>query len=419
MISKQDNETLTRVGPGTEMGDFMRSYWLPVALSAELPEPDGAPIRVRILGEDLVAFRNTDGKVGLLDEFCPHRAASLVLAVNEENGLRCIYHGWKYAVDGSCVDIPTEPKGSAFCSRVKAKAYPTREAGGMVWAYLGKTELEPPFPEYEWFKLPTEHCFASKVLGECNYAQLVEGTIDSAHAGVLHRRSPWTKKFDAVVFEEILKVDLELEYTAYGIRYAGLRETEPGKFNARVTALAMPVTTLIPPFETGATPNRRLVNVFVPRDDENTWVMQFVFDPVKPVDAEQRIREGGLYVDKDFRKLSNRDNLYNQDRQMMKESNFSGITGILVQDHAVGESQGRILDRSKEFLGTSDLCVTAWRRQMIKGAKALRQNAVQPVGTAPGIPYQLVSACTVTVDKNNGESWKTKASLPPELVNAS
>jgi len=146
--------------------------------------------------------------------------------------------------------------------------------------------------------------------------------------------------------------------------------------------------------------------------------MQFVFDPVKPVDAEQRIREGGLYVDKDFRKLSNRDNLYNQDRQMMKESNFSGITGILVQDHAVGESQGRILDRSKEFLGTSDLCVTAWRRQMIKGARALRQNAVQPVGTAPGIPYHLVSACTVTVDKNNGESWKTKASLPAELAHA-
>ena len=330
--------------------------------------------------------------------------------------MRCLYHGWKYAIDGVCVDIPTEAKGSSMCSRVKAQAYPAREAGGMVWAYLGKPELVPPFPEYEWFKLPQAHCLATKVLGECNYAQLVEGTIDSAHAGVLHRRSPWTKKFDAVVFEEILKVDLELEYTAYGIRYAGLREVAPGKYNARVTAIAMPVTTLIPPFETGATPNRRLVNVFVPCDDENTWVMQFVFDPVKPVDVEQRIREGGLQVDKSFRKLSNRDNLYNQSRKMMKESNFSGIGGILVQDHAVGESQGRILDRSKEFLGTSDLCVTAWRRQMIKGARALRQSGARPVGTAANIPYDLIRACTVNIDKSGGESWKEKAPLPPGLA---
>lgn len=412
MISKEDNETLTRIGPGTVMGDFIRSYWTPVLLCSEIPEKDGAPVPVRVLGEDLVAFRDSDGKVGLLEEHCPHRLASLVLAVNEEGGLRCLYHGWKYAVDGSCVDIPTEPPGSSLCTRVKAKAYPVREAGGMVWAYIGKPELEPAFPRFEWLSLPAPQCAAFKIMGDCNYAQLVEGAIDTAHAGILHRRGSWSGKVQGQIWESNFQAKLEVDYTAYGFRYAGIRKLADDHSNVRVTAVVFPNITLIPS-EGGISKTRRLVNAFVPRDDETTWVFQFVFDRELPVDVAYRIEEGGLWVDENFRKLSNRGNWYKQDRRAMKEGPMSGIRGILVQDHAVGETQGRILDRSKEFLGTSDLAVTAWRRQLIKAARALRDAGVPPPGTGGNVAHDLIRSEAVNLGPD--ETWRTKLPLPSGL----
>lgn len=412
MISKEENEALTRIGPGTVMGDLMRSYWTPVMLCSEVPERDGAPVRVRVLSEDLVAFRDTAGQVGLLAEQCPHRAASLALGVNEQGGLRCLYHGWKYATDGSCLDIPTEPEGSIMCKRVKAKAYPVREAGGMVWAYMGKPERQPAFPDFEWFKLPSAQCAAFKVMGECNYAQLVEGAIDTAHAGVLHRRGPWGNSIQGQVWESNFRAKLEIEHTAYGFRYAGIRKTGESTYNARVTAVVYPNITLIPS-EGGVSKSRRLVNAFVPRDDETTWVFQFVFDREIPVDVAYRIEEGGLWVDGNFRKLSNRDNWYKQDR-LSKDGPMSGIRGILVQDHAVGETQGRILDRSKEFLGTSDLAVTVWRRQLIKAARALRDSDAPPPGTFGEVAYPLIRAEAVSLGSD--ESWKTKVPLPAGLT---
>lgn len=411
MISKEENEVLTRVGSGTMMGDLMRSYWQPALLSAEIPENDGKPVRVRLLGEDLVAFRDSSGKVGLLGEQCPHRAASLALGVNEAGGLRCLYHGWKYAVDGSCLDIPTEPEGSTLCKRVKAKAYPVREAGGMVWAYMGKPDQQPAFPDFEWFKLPPAQCAAFKVLGECNYAQLVEGAIDTAHAGVLHRRGPWGSNIQGQIWESNFRAKLEIDHTAYGFRYAGIRETGENTANVRVTAVVYPNITLIPS-EGGISKSRRLVNAFVPRDDESTWVFQFVFDRELPVDVQYRIDEGGLWVDEHFRKLSNRDNWYRQDRST-KEGPMSGIRGILVQDHAVGETQGKILDRSKEFLGTSDLAVTVWRRQLIKSARALRDSGARPPGTHGDIAYGLIRAEASSLGPD--EKWQTKLPLPNGL----
>jgi phthalate 4,5-dioxygenase len=411
MISKEDNELLTRVGSGTAMGSLLRSYWSPVLLSSEIPHNDGTPVRVRVYGENLVAFRNTQGIVGLLDEQCPHRAASLALGVNEQGGLRCLYHGWKYAVDGSCLDIPTELNASGLCKRVKAKSYPVREAGGMVWAYMGNSELQPAFPDFEWLKLPPAQCAAFKVMGECNYAQLLEGSIDSAHAGVLHRKGPWGKKLQGAAWETTLQTKLELEYTAYGFRYAGIRKTDEGA-NVRITPMVFPFYTLIPN-EGGRSRSRRLVNAFVPRDDESTWVFQFVFDREIPVDVAYRIEEGGLWVDEQFRKLSNRDNWYKQDRAAMKDGPMSGITGILVQDHAVGETQGRILDRSREFLGTSDLAVTAWRRQIIKAARALRDSGAPPPGTRTAIAFDLIRAEATTLGLN--ESWQTKLPLAAGL----
>jgi phthalate 4,5-dioxygenase oxygenase subunit len=418
MLSHQENDDLTRIGPGTAMGDVMRAYWIPALLSSDVAENDGTPVRIKLLGEDLVAFRDSDGKVGLLDEYCPHRGVSLALAVNEECGLRCLYHGWKFDTSGQCVDQPTEPKGNITMKAMRTRAYPTHEVSGMVWAFMGDRAAQPPFPNFEWFDLPGDQVAAFKVLGECNYAQLLEGSIDTVHAGVLHRSKPWSVEVDAATpaWQRSLQAKLEVEFTAYGMRYAGIRQTGADTYNARVTPMIMPCYTLIP-FEVGPSNagTRRLVNAFVPRDDISTWVFQFMYDYAKPVDVERRIREGGLWVDADFRKLSNRDNWYKQDRVAMKTENLSGLKGIMVQDHAVGETQGLILDRSRENLGTSDLAVVAWRRMMLKAARALRDHGVQPPAAgAADIPFNQIRP--EVINFKDGESWKQHAPLSAELA---
>ncbi|MCH6546129.1 MAG: Rieske 2Fe-2S domain-containing protein [Deltaproteobacteria bacterium] len=185
MLSREDNERLTRTGRGTPMGDLMRRYWIPAMLTWELPEPDCPPIRVRLLGEDLVAFRDTNGVVGVLDNHCPHRRASLFFGRNEECGLRCVYHGWKYDVDGHCVDQMNEP--IQFKDKVHLAAYPTIEQGGAIWAYMGPTELQPPPPMFAWTQVPSSHRHVTKVVQDCNWLQGLEGGIDTSHAQILHR----------------------------------------------------------------------------------------------------------------------------------------------------------------------------------------------------------------------------------------
>jgi phenylpropionate dioxygenase-like ring-hydroxylating dioxygenase large terminal subunit len=396
------------------MGDLMRRYWTPALLCSEVPDPDGPPVRVRLLGEDLVAFRDSSGAVGLLEEHCPHRGSSLALAVNERGGLRCLYHGWKWGTDGACLDTPTEPDGSTICKRVKARAYAVRESGGMVWAYLGAPEHIPPFPDFDFLALRAPNCMPYKIIGDCNYAQLVEGTIDSAHAGILHRRVPWDDALQGAVWETTFQARIEVEYTSYGFRYAGIRKSGDNTFHARITAVVYPYTTLIPT-EGGPSKSRRLVNVFVPRDDESTWVFQFMFDREQPVDVAYRIEEGGLWIDAQFRKLSNQGNGYQQDRQWMKAGGaMSGIRGILVQDHAAGETQGKIFDRTKEFIGHSDVAVMAWRRQLIKAAKALRDLGTAPPGTHSNIPHGLIRA--EVLNMTAGEVWQAKSPLPVGLA---
>jgi nitrite reductase/ring-hydroxylating ferredoxin subunit len=179
MLSHEQNERLVRVGRGTPAGELFRRYWQPACLSQEVPIPDGAPIRVRLLGEDLVCFRDTNGRVGLVDAFCPHRRAPLFFGRNEECGLRCVYHGWKFDVGGACGDLPSEPLESRMKSNVKITAYPTAEKAGIVWAYLGPPDLIPPLPDYEWMRAPTTHGFVSKTYEECNYLQALEGGLSS------------------------------------------------------------------------------------------------------------------------------------------------------------------------------------------------------------------------------------------------
>lgn len=412
MLSKEDNDILTQVGQGTPMGDLMRRFWIPAMLASEVAEPDGAPKRFRLLGEDLMAFRNTDGVVGILDEFCPHRRSSLALGVNADNGVRCLYHGWKFGVDGECVDTPAEPPGASMVGRVRAKSYPAREVAGVIWTYMGPAENEPVFPEFEWMKYPEGHCVPFKVLEDCNYAQAVEGTIDSAHAGVLHRESPWGQpaKYE---HEKDLSPKLEVEYTKYGLRYGAVRKlVDEGKLHARVTEVVLPFFTLIPPDGFGVRKNRRMANAFVPRDDVSTWHIQWFFDDSTPIDVEYRIKEGGHYVDENFRKLRNIDNWYLQDRQMMKTTNMSGIEGILIQDHAVSESQGRILDRTKEHLGGSDVAVVAWRRQMIRAARAFAKDGAIPAVLGNDVPWSKIRSATVRFPDTS--NWKAEVPLNPE-----
>jgi phthalate 4,5-dioxygenase len=403
MLSREDNELLVRTGAGTAMGELIRRYWIPALLSSEIPDRDGAPARVRLLGEDLVAFRDTDGRIGLLEERCPHRRASLALGVNDKGGLRCIYHGWKFAVDGRCLEIPTEPEGSRKTERPRARAYATREAGGVVWAYLGPRELEPPFPRFEWLDMPATHSVPFKIMAECNYAQLTEGTIDSAHAGVLHREQPWDApaKYD---HERDLAPKIEFEFTPYGLRYAGVRRHRDGGQHIRVTQVVLPFMTLIPPPGAGPAKERRIANVFVPRDDESTWHFQWFFDVTQPIDVAFRIDEGGYWMDEHFRKRFNIGNWYGQDRELMKTGMMSGIKGVVTQDHAVSETQGKILDRTQEHLGASDAAVVAWRRQIIRAARALAEQGEPPEPLRSSFPWGEIKALTTICPV--GLSWR-------------
>ena len=187
MLRKEQNDLLTQTGPGTPMGDLFRAYWLPALLAEELPENDCPPVRVKMLSERLLAFRDSEGKFGLIDEFCAHRGVSLWFGRNEECGLRCPYHGWKYDVTGQCVDVPSEPRESGFCQKIKLKSYPLVKRGPVLWTYMGPPEKQPPLPEWEFATVPAEQTFISKRLQECNWLQAMEGGIDSSHVSFLHR----------------------------------------------------------------------------------------------------------------------------------------------------------------------------------------------------------------------------------------
>ena len=317
--------------------------------------------------------------------------------------MRCLYPGWKFAVDGRCLEIPTEPAGARKTAPPGARAYATHEAGGMIWAYLGPKQHAPPFPSFEWLAMPPAQAVPFKIMAECNYAQLMEGAIDSAHVGVLHREQPWDApaKYD---HERDLAPKIEVETTSYGLRYAGVRKHRDGGQHIRVTQVVNPFITLIPPPGAAPAPERRIVNAFVPRDDESTWHIQWFFDATQPIDVPFRIEEGGYWMDEHFRKELNMGNWYRQDRELMKTGMMSGIQGVVTQDHAVGETQGKILDRTKEHLGASDAAVVAWRRQMIRDARALAATGAVPETLTGEFPWQDIVAVTTVI--GGAQSWR-------------
>ncbi len=397
MLSKEDNELVTRVGPGTPMGNLMRQYWLPAMLSSELPSADSDPQRVMLLGEQLIAFRDSTGKVGLLQNNCPHRGASLFFGRNEEldPGLRCVYHGWKFATDGTCLDMPNEPAESDFRSKVRAVAYPTHERGGIVWAYMGPRQEPPPLPDLEPNMLPDDQIVLTAVQRECNWLQGLEGDIDTSHLGFLHLGAVEPEDTRPGTFAYYTVNDRAPRYqvvdTEYGAMYGAYRPGLDGQHYWRFAQFLFPCYAMIP---TGVLGLQVLTRAWVPMDDEHMMFFsmgsQAAQAQLTNVNANRRMarnRPGEDLVPNStdwfgrFRLAANSTNDYriDRDRQRRRED-FTGIPGIHTQDQAITESMGTILDRSNERLGTSDVMVIRVRRRLMEAARALEERGLTPPG---------------------------------------
>jgi phenylpropionate dioxygenase-like ring-hydroxylating dioxygenase large terminal subunit len=419
MLSKQDNELLCRVGPGTPLGSLMRQYWIPALLSSELPAPDCPPLRLRILGENLIAFRTTSGAVGIVANACPHRGASLFFGRNEEEGLRCVYHGWKFDVSGICVDMPSEPAESNFKTKVRVQSYPTRERGGVVWAYLGRRSADdlPPLPGIEPNLLPENETSVQKVLRECNWMQGLEGDIDTSHLAYLHLGAIQPGDTTPGTFDYYTVADRAPQYdvidTEFGTSYGAYRPAEADSYYWRVAHFLFPFYTMIP---TGVLGVQVLVRAWVPIDDDHMMFWSFAVPSSRaqgqgaPPGINASAGSGAAIVARagrqagannaggfeylpeetgwygKFRLPQNASNDYGIDRDAQRTSSYTGIPGIHQQDQAITESMGAIYDRSHEHLGTSDAMVIRTRRRLINAAKALEQDGALPPGVDdPGI----------------------------------
>jgi phenylpropionate dioxygenase-like ring-hydroxylating dioxygenase large terminal subunit len=415
MLSREDNALLTRVDRGTPMGDTLRRYWIPALLARELPEPDCPPVRVRLLGENLIAFRDTQDRIGLLDELCPHRRASLFFGRNEECGLRCVYHGWKYDVDGRCVDMMNEPGADSFKEKILTTAYPTAELGGIVWAYLGPPDRRPAAPAFAWMRIPATHRQVSKVIQETNWVQGLEGGIDTSHAPILHRlltmetTRPGFKPDNPFVRGK--PPTLALDVTDYGYQYAGIRTLDEARIHVRTYHYIMPFHQIRPSRSESGVP---LVagHTWVPIDDENTMVYNWEYSTTDaPLTAEDRLERrlgnGPLDVDQTtFRAKRNRANNYLLDRQVQKTESFTGIDGINVQDRAIQESMGPIVDRSREHLGPADRAVIQARRLLLEAVRTVAEGGT-PRGIEP--TYAALAAAEAVLPRDT--DWR-QASLP-------
>jgi len=391
VLSAADNELLTRTGPGTPMGEYMRRYWLPFALSRELAEPDGAPLRVEILGEKLLAFRDTQGRVGLIEPACAHRCADLFYGRVEENGIRCIYHGWKYDVEGRCIEMPNVPPDAAYHGKIAIKAYPTREAGELVWAYLGPRERMPQaLPQLEFAGLPPAHRYVSKRLQQCNWAQSMEGALDTAHFSFLHMPAPSVLKYadPATAADESrlrwLRDDPMPRFTILehevGFAVGGARRADSDQSYWRATQFMLPSHAVAP----SALPGEFYQGyTWVPMHDEACWIYTYAWHPDRPLSSEERARfEKGGYgqfaeLGPGYVALRNRSNDYLIDREEQKHRSFTGVRGIAEQDALAQDSQGLIVDRTREHLTPTDVAVVRFRRTMLEAATALGQG-VEP-----------------------------------------
>ncbi|HEY5350161.1 MAG TPA: Rieske 2Fe-2S domain-containing protein [Candidatus Lustribacter sp.] len=408
MLSTAENERITRVRPGTPMGTLFRRYWLPAFLSRELPENDGAPLRVKLLGEDLVAFRDTRGTIGLVDAYCPHRRAPMFFGRNEECGLRCVYHGWKFDRNGACVDMPSEPPDSLFKTKVTIGAYPVWEGGGLAWAYLGPPERQPPYPDYEFCRAPDTHRFVSKTFEDCNYLQALEGGLDGSHATIMHNMNigdrGFLRDYDALVPQ------LNVERTPYGYSYTGIRTLGDRQW-VRLYHYIMPVTQIRGRIQDPTIPDLMPTingHFWVPMDDvhTSTYNWMYAYDPARPVTpeyaayVERYTGRGPEHMDPEhpFRLKQTLANDYLIDRRLQKTKTFTGIPGVNTQDVALQEGMGPIVDRSLEHLGTTDRAIIVLR-QLLLEALADVEAGRTPRGVNPA-DYQRVRALDHLIPKN-------------------
>jgi phthalate 4,5-dioxygenase len=416
MITREENEFLTRIGSGTPMGQLLRRYWMPVALSSELPAPDSPPVKVGILGEKLVAFRDSRGRVGLLDQFCAHRRASLFLGRNEEGGLRCIYHGWKYDVEGKCLEMPSEPSESTLKERISLKSYPTIEMGAVIWAYMGPKEKIPPPPQFEWTQVPESRRVVGKVWEECNWLQALEGNFDTMHPAFLHKNlrvetqragvNPLSKIYYSS-FGVVKLAQQEIVLTDYGFYYAAIRTWDERSLYVNVNHFVMPFHQIRSTTSQGKTRVSMIEgHIPVPIDDENcmdyVWRFTLGDDPIKEleaIEAERGRGEGEAVAG--FRKVRSKDKDWLIDRNVQKSETYSGIEGVNTQDHAVQESMGPIVDRTQENLGSSDKSLFAVRNLLKQGAK-LVQEGKEPLGL--GTSYYAIRPTIKTLSAD--VSWR-------------
>ena len=386
MLTQEDNGLVTKVGPGTPVGALMREYWVPAMLSSELPAADCDPVRVMLLGERLIGFRDSSGKVGLIQNLCPHRGASLFFGRNEENGIRCVYHGWKFDTEGNCTDMPNEPAESNFKNRIHATTYPCIEAGGIVWSYMGPRQVPPPMPLHEALDLPEGSYDVGAGMRNCNWLQGLEGDLDTSHLYFLHFGSkkledtePGTADYYQVKTRAPRYMSVD---TDFGSMYGAYRPAGPGENYWRMANFLFPFYAHIPGDRS------ILLRMWVPMDDGHT--MFYILDQTP---TRRRPHDGTFVNDEPctlmpnttdwygrFRLEANEENDYLLDRDLQRNVTFTGIRGIFTQDHAVTESMGSTLDRTTEHVGTSDMMVIRIRRRLIEAAQALAEKELAPPG---------------------------------------
>jgi phenylpropionate dioxygenase-like ring-hydroxylating dioxygenase large terminal subunit len=422
MLTQAENELMCRVGPGTAMGATIRRYWLPALASSELPDPGGDPVHVELLGEHFVAFRDTEGKVGLLDENCCHRGASLLLGRVEGCGIRCIYHGWKFAVDGKVLETPNVADDK-FKDRIRARAYPVREVAGLIWTYLGPPDLQPAVPQWPWHALSSSHVLVTVHKVGCNFVQVLEGLVDSSHLGILHnnglrasRQSDLTYATKVATMQFDLAPRIEEEATEFGFHYAALRAGRAsGTMAVRITAFVMPCIVL--------NPNSDVATLVVPENDESCRFFHVWWDAARPIGEEplrtetlrfvglddDSMRAFGIAPDSKSEDSPTRQNRFHQDRSSIRDGrSFSGIAGLIEEDVAASVSGGAIRDRTKEMLSIADLAVGRLFRVYLESARRAARGEA-PIGLAPGANLSRVRG--VSGEIAIGGDWRA---LVPE-----
>lgn len=428
MLRQSDNELLTRVGPGTPMGELMRRYWIPGILSFEVVA-DGKPHRTRLLGEDLLVMRFSSGQTAAMVPSCPHRGASLFFGRNEQEGIRCVYHGWKFDEEGHCIDMPSEPPESNFKSKVSIKTYATRERNGVIWVYMGpKQDTPPDLPELQWNLVPEAHCYLTKRVAQNNYMQAMEGEIDSSHSGFLHSRfvDPFSgTERTGGTYQQGLVYKMNDRHprfqvldTDYGVLIGAQRNAEKDSYYWRITQFLYPFHTIIPPY--GDNPAFS-GHAWIPMDDEHTIALCFTYHPTEELSPtmirglQNGPREGqeGLHPtvhaflppsskpEANWWPKHHIDNDFNIDWDIQKEIQYTGLPGTWVQDSGMQETMGTIVNRGNEHLGISDSAIIKTRKALIRAAKLLNEHGIEPISVQNPTGYNVRSAAVVLARSEN------------------